>query len=300
MTLVSALRVWAEMIKIEHSIFALPFAIISVFLAARHLEGRMWPYAGQLGLVVLCMVAARSVAMTFNRIVDADLDAKNPRTSRRPIPTGRLSLGAAWLMLLLSAITFGLGSLGFHVFYGNTWPILLSGPVLIYLCGYSLTKRFTRWSHLYLGSAVALAPVAAWLAIHPQSLGWPAVILFCSVTCWIAGFDILYACQDIEIDRRDGLHSLPARLGPRKALWIARCAHALVVAGLITLGAITGMGLIFGIGVAIVAVLLIVENAMVRPDDFSKVNLAFFTMNGIVGIVLAIATISDLLMHPAA
>lgn len=296
MATTSALRIWAEMVKIEHSVFALPFAFIATFLAGRNIEERGLPYWGQVGLIVMCMVAARSVAMTFNRIADAALDARNPRTANRPIPAGRLSLRASWVMLALAAITFGVACLGFHVFYGNTWPILLSGPVLLYLCGYSFTKRFTRWSHFYLGSAIALSPVAAWLAIHPESLGLPALLLFGIVACWIAGFDIIYACQDIDVDRREGLHSLPARIGPRPALWIARAAHALVVVGLVALGIITERGSIYASGVAVVAILLLVENSLVRPGDYRHVNLAFFTVNGIVSLLLAITTISDTLL----
>lgn len=292
----TAIRVWIEMVKLVHSVFALPFALIAAFLAGRELEGRHRPYLGQLLLIVLCMVAARSVAMTFNRIVDAEIDARNPRTAGRPLPAGRLSRIAAYAMLVLSAITFGLACLGFHMFYQNTWPILLSGPVLVYLCGYSFTKRFTKWSHFYLGSAIALAPPAAWLAVDPASIGLPALLLTVAVTCWIGGFDIIYACQDIDIDRREGLHSLPSRIGPAKALWIARAAHAVVVAALVALGVVADLGAVYAVGVAVAAVLLIVENALVKPDDFRRVNLAFFTINGVVSLALAAAAIADVLL----
>ncbi|UCE60594.1 MAG: UbiA family prenyltransferase [Phycisphaerales bacterium] len=294
-SILSAIRVWGDMVKLSHSVFALPFALMAAFLAGRHLPGRDWPHLGQLGLVVVCMVAARSVAMTFNRIVDAAIDARNPRTAQRPLPAGKLTLAMAWLMLALSGVTFGLGCLGFHVYYGNTWPILLSGPVMVYVCAYSFTKRFTRWSHFYLGSAIALSPVAAWLAIHPGSLGLPAALLMLTVTCWIAGFDIIYACQDIDVDCREGLHSLPARMGPSSALGIARLAHLLVVVGLVGLGIIARLSWIYGIGVLLVAGLLTVENLLVRPGDYRNVNLAFFTVNGIVSVVLATATIVDLM-----
>ncbi len=295
-SVLSAIRVWADMVKLSHSVFALPFAVMAAFLAGTNIPGRDWPYLGQLGLVVVCMVAARSVAMTFNRIVDARLDAGNPRTAQRPLPSGLLSFAAAWIMLGLSGATFGVGCLGFYIFYGNAWPILLSGPILLYLCGYSFTKRFTRWSHYYLGSAIALSPVAAWLAIHPQSLGLPAWSLMATVTCWIAGFDIIYACQDIDIDRRDGLHSLPVRLGAAKALWVARFSHALVVAGLVAVGITAALGIIYAVGVALVAALLIVENSLVHPGDYRHVNVAFFTINGIVSVVLAATVIVDVLV----
>lgn len=290
----ASIRVWAEMVKLSHTVFALPFALMAAFLAGRHIEGRGWPYWGQLGLVLLCMVAGRSVAMTFNRIVDAQLDARNPRTAGRPLPAGRLTLAAAWLMLAVSAGTFGCGCLGFHIFYQNTIPVVLSGPVLLYLCAYSYTKRFTKWAHYYLGSAIALSPIAAWLAVHPESLGWTAVLLMIAVTLWIAGFDIIYACQDIEVDRRDGLHSLPARWGPRTALRIVRLSHAIVIGCLVLVGLSAGLGVIYGVGVALVAILLIVENAIVKPDDFSRVNMAFFTVNGVVSLALGGAAILDI------
>jgi 4-hydroxybenzoate polyprenyltransferase len=291
---VSTVRTWGEMIKFSHSVFALPFALMAAFLAGRNLEGRTWPLWGQLGLVIVCMVAARSVAMTFNRIVDTQIDARNPRTHARPLPAGRISMAAAYLMLGLATVTFGVGCLGFYIFYQNTWPILLSGPVLIYLCAYSLTKRFTRWSHFALGLALALSPIAAWLAIHPPSLGLEAVLLLVSVACWVAGFDIIYACQDIEVDRREGLHSLPARVGPAAALWIARACHGVTVLGWIALGLVAGLGWIYAVGVTLAALLLVIENTLVRPGDYSKVNAAFFTVNGIVSVLLACATVLDL------
>ena len=297
-SVIRSVRLWAEMVKLSHSVFALPFALMATFLAGRNIEGRGRPYLGQLGLIVICMVSARSVAMTYNRIVDAQLDARNPRTAHRPLPAAKLSHLAAWIMFALAAITFGVGCLAFHGFYGNTWPILLSGPVLVFLVGYSFTKRFTRWCHFYLGFAIAFSPVAAWIAIHPASLGLPALLLMGTVTCWIAGFDIIYACQDIEVDQRGGLHSLPSRVGPAKALWIARGSHALAIVGLVALGVTAELGFIYGIGVLLATLLLVVENALVRPGDYSRVNLAFFTINGIVSMVLAITAIVDVFVSP--
>ena len=293
------IRVWAEMVKLSHSVFALPFALTATFLAGRNIEGRGRPYWGQLGLIVLCMVAARSVAMTFNRIVDAEIDARNPRTAGRPLPAGNLTRVAAYAMLILSAITFGVGCLGFNLFYANTWPILLSGPVLTYLCGYSFTKRFTQWSHFYLGSSIALSPVAAWLAIHPATLGVEAFLLMAVVTCWIAGFDIIYACQDVDIDRRDGLFSLPARLGVAQALWIARASHLTAVVGLVLLGVFARRGIVYAMGVAFAAALLMVENVLVRPTDLRRVNLAF-SLNGGVSVLFAVAAITDVLVTTTA
>lgn len=297
---VLTVRLWAEMVKLSHSIFALPFALMAAFLAARHLEDRSIPHWGQLVLIILCMTTARSVAMTFNRIVDAQFDLRNQRTAGRPLPTGRLSFVAAWTMLALSALTFGMGCLGFYVFYENTWPILLSGPVLIYLCGYSLTKRFTKWSHYYLGSALALSPFATWLAIHPSSVGLSTLLLMAAVTCWVGGFDIIYACQDIEVDRREGLFSLPSRWGPKRALWVARLSHLTALVCLVALGRSAGLGIFFAIGVAVSAVLLIVENSLVRPGDYRHVNAAFFTLNGLVSLVLGALAVTDILMQGSA
>jgi len=297
-SLFASLRIWADMVKLSHSVFALPFALMSAFLAGRHLEGHGRPYWGQLGLIVACMVAGRSVAMTFNRIVDAEIDARNPRTAQRPIPSGRLGRLASFVMLVLSAGTFGAACLGFHFAYGSDWPILLSGPVLVFLCGYSYTKRFTKWSHFYLGLALALSPAAAWLAVHPGSFGASTVVLMVAVTCWVGGFDVIYSCQDIEIDRRDGLFSLPSRIGPARALWMARTAHGFTVIQLVLLGVLERLGVVYAGGVVGVAVLLFAEHRLVKPDDYRRVNVAFFTLNGLVSLVLAGASIADIILRP--
>ncbi|HPU27530.1 MAG TPA: UbiA-like polyprenyltransferase [Phycisphaerae bacterium] len=292
---------WGEMIKFAHSVFALPFALMAVFLAARSawLAGDApgpYPRAGQLALVVVCMVAARSAAMTFNRIVDAALDARNPRTAGRPIPAGTITRRQAIVFLLAASGLFMLGAAGFYWFYANPWPIIFAVPVLAYLCFYSYTKRFSRWSHFVLGNAIAISPVAAWLAIHPASLGWPALLLMGAVTLWIGGFDVIYACQDIQIDRAEGLFSLPARMGPAAALWITRAAHAVTVVLLAAMIPAAGLGWLYTAGVIIVAGLLVYENALVHPDDFSRVNLAFFTVNGVISLLLGVLTIADCLL----
>ncbi len=294
---VGAVVTWAHMVKLSHSVFALPFAMIATFLAARNIEGRVAPYWGQLALIVVCMVGARSTAMTFNRIADAALDARNPRTAGRPLPAGLLTRRAAWAMLAFSVALFIAGCVGFHTFYDNPWPLRLALPVLAVLCFYSYTKRFTRWSHVYLGAAIGLSPLAAWIAIHPATVGLPAVLLMAAVTCWIGGFDIIYACQDIDVDCREGLHSLPSRVGPAAALWIARGLHAVCVCVLIALGQVSGLGVYYYAGVAAAAVLLLIENCLVHPGDYSRVNLAFFTLNGVVSIVLATAAIVDVVTH---
>lgn len=295
-SVVSSARTWADMVKLSHSVFALPFALMGAFLAGRHIEGRGFPYWGQLGLILVCMVAARSVAMTFNRIVDAEIDGRNPRTAQRPLPSGRLGRSAALIMLAISIGTFGVACMAFHVFFHNTWPILLAGPVLIFLGGYSFTKRFTKWSHYYLGLALAMSPLAAWLAVDPTTVGLEVVLLMLAVTCWTAGFDIIYACQDIEVDRREGLHSLPSRVGPGAALWIARGSHLLAVLALATLGVVAQLGMLYASGVVVGAVLLVVENSLVRVGDYSRVNTAFFTLNGIVSVLVGGLAIADVLL----
>jgi 4-hydroxybenzoate polyprenyltransferase len=287
-------RTWGEMIKFSHSLFAMPFALMGTFLAGRNLPGRHLPRPGQLILIVGCMVLARSVAMTFNRIADYEIDIRNPRTRNRPLQTGRLSLRAALFFCGFCIGGFFACCMGFLWFYRNPWPAIAGAPLLVYLCGYSYSKRFTQWSHFYLGSALALSPVAAWVAIDPASLGWTAVVLMVAVTLWVAGFDIIYACQDIEVDRRDGLYSLPARLGPRAALWIARACHLGTVVLLVALAWVAPLGRLYLAGVACVALLLLVENLLVRADDFSRINVAFFTVNGVVSIGLGVVAVADI------
>lgn len=293
---------WGGMVKFSHSVFALPFALMATFLAGREAYragdvASPCPRPILLALIVVCMVAARSAAMTFNRLVDATIDARNPRTAERAIPAGTISRVQAVVFLLMASGVFVAACGGFWWLDGNAIPLALAVPVLAYLCFYSYTKRFTRWSHFVLGSAIAFAPVAAWLAIHPASVGWPAVLLMAAVTCWIGGFDVIYACQDIEADRREGLFSLPSRIGPGRALWIARAAHAVTVICLIALMPVADLGGIYGAGVGVVMVLLVVENSMVRADDFSRVNLAFFTVNGGISLLLGGLTIADCLLN---
>jgi len=298
----SVVRRWGEMIKFSHSVFALPFALMATFLAARAAAQRgvaasPVPSGMQLLLIVACMVSARSVAMTFNRIVDAAIDTKNPRTAGRALPAGQISQKQAVVFLIAAACMFILSCAGFWWWKSNIWPLALSVPVVAYLCFYSYTKRFTRWSHFVLGSAIAFAPVAAWLAIDPASVGWPALVLMGAVTFWIGGFDIIYACQDLEFDRQAGLFSLPARLGPGKALWVARLAHTCTVILLIALISLAHLGVFYIAGVVIVALLLAVENSLVHPNDFSRVNLAFFTVNGCISLLLGLLTIADVLLR---
>lgn len=289
-------RIWGGMIKFSHSIFALPFALIATFLAGRSLPGGL-PHLGQFVLIVLCMIFARSVAMTFNRLVDEAIDAANPRTAGRALPAGLITRQTTWFVLCVCAGAFVVSCAGFWWFYDNPWPVWLSGPLLAVLCGYSYTKRFTSWSHLALGVADGLSPVAAWVAIDPGSLGWPAVILGLIVTLWIGGFDIIYACQDVSFDRRVGLFSLPAAWGVGPALWVTRGAHALTVILLLALAPVAGLGWLYIGGVVVVAALLLVENLLVGPNDLSRVNVAFFTVNGLVSVLLGLVAVGDVCLQ---
>jgi len=280
------------MIKFSHSVFALPFALLAMFLAARP----ALPTVVQGVLIVLAMVAARSAAMTFNRLADIRFDAQNPRTANRALPRGLISSAAAWGFFGGACGAFVAVCGAFWWLLGNVWPLVLCGPVVALLCAYSYTKRFTRWSHLALGGVIALAPVAAWIAIAPETLGWPAGLLMIAVASWIGGFDVIYACQDVDFDRQSGLRSLPAELGVGPALWLARGLHVLTVAALCGVGQVAGLGLLYHSGVVIVAGLLVVENALVSPRDLSRVNVAFFTINGVVGLVLGALGILDVVL----
>ncbi len=289
---VAALRTWGEMIKFSHSVFALPFAVLAAFLAARP-HPPTWP---QLGLIILCMVAARSAAMTFNRIVDARIDAANPRTANRALPRQAITMTAAWIFFAAACALFVLGCAGFWWLSRNPWPLRLCVPVIAFLCFYSYTKRFTRWSHLVLGAGIACAPVAAWIAIRPETLAAPAWLLLAAVAFWIAGFDLIYACQDVAFDRARGLHSVPARVGIAAALWLARGFHVITAAALIAVGVTANLGSLYYVGVGCVILLLLVENALVSPRDLSRLNVAFFTVNGIVGLVLGILGVLDIVL----
>ncbi|MFH1747874.1 MAG: 4-hydroxybenzoate octaprenyltransferase [Planctomycetota bacterium] len=290
--LLSNMHTWGRMIKFSHSIFALPFALLATFLAAR--PGL--PEWGQLGLIVAAMVAARSAAMTFNRLADINYDALNPRTADRALPRGIISSAAAWLFFLAACVAFALVCGGFWLFYHNPWPTILCLPTIGLLCLYSYTKRFTQWSHLALGAAIACAPVAAWIAINPATLGPPTWLLMVAVSFWIAGFDVIYACQDTDFDHSVGLFSIPARLGVASALWLARVFHLITVVALLGVGYTGKLGTLYYLGVGCVAVLLIVENALVRPNNLSRVNVAFFTVNSIVGLILGILGILDIIL----
>lgn len=290
--LLTTVRTWGELVKFSHSVFALPLALLATFLAARPDR----PSATQLGLIVVCMVTARSAAMTFNRLVDARHDAANPRTATRPLPRGALRAATAWGFFIGAATLFVVGCAAFLWLDRNPWPLRLAGPVLAWLCLYSYTKRFTAWSHVWLGFGIALAPVAAWIAVNPHTLGFPALWLLVAATFWIGGFDLIYACQDVDFDRAAGLQSVPARLGVAAALNLARAFHAVTGIALIAVGLTAGLGVLYYVGVASVIVLLVVENAIVSPRDLSRVNTAFFTINGVVGLILGALGVLDIVL----
>ena len=267
--LVDRALVYGRMIKFSHSIFALPFALASAAVAT---GGRV-PWR-ELPWIVAAMVGARSAAMGFNRLADAEIDARNPRTAGRELPTGRLSRREVWLFVSLSAAVL-VGAAAML----NPLCLALSPLALLIVLGYSYTKRFTSLSHLVLGLALGIAPVGAWLAVRGRFEAAP-VVLALAVLAWVAGFDTIYACQDVEFDRREGLRSLPARLGVARALLIARALHAAAVALLAVLYVLVPVHPVYLAGVAAVAAMLVYEHSLVSPGDLSRVDAAFFAVNG--------------------
>jgi len=274
------------MIKWEHSIFALPFALAGAMLAAGGL-----PTWRQLGWILVAMVAARSAAMAFNRLVDEPLDAANPRTRARALPAGLLSRQFVVGFVVLSCSVFVLAAAEL-----NRLALVLSPVALALLLSYSYTKRFTRWSHLILGFADGISAPAGWIAVR-GSLDWRIVILAVAVTFWVGGFDVLYACQDYDFDRQAGLHSIPRFLGIRRALWVARAFHLLMVTLLLWLVFALHMGALTIIGVAIVGALLSYEHSLVSHENLSRLNAAFFTMNGVISVVYFLFVAADLLLR---
>jgi 4-hydroxybenzoate polyprenyltransferase len=273
-------RTVLEMIKFEHSVFALPFALTGALLAARatHQPPHGWPSLPQVFWIVVAMVAARSAAMTVNRIVDLRYDRENPRTRMRALVTGALRVSFAWI--------FTLGALAVFVFAAwqlNPLALRLSPVAVAILFFYSFTKRFTNWSHLFLGLALGVAPAAAWIAITGR-LDLRMLILCGAVTLWVAGFDVLYACQDVDYDRSAGLFSVPQRFGVARALLIARGLHAGAVGLLCWLAASFALPWPAWVGVAVAAALLAYEHSLVKPHDLSKLDAAFFAMNGYISI----------------
>jgi 4-hydroxybenzoate polyprenyltransferase len=283
----AAVRSLLEMIRFSHTLFALPFALSSAALAWAYPPGFHWL---QLLGILLCMVFARSTAMAFNRLADHRLDADNPRTAGRHLPAGRLSVPLVGGFTLTCASGF-LASTCIFLVFENPWPVYLAVPVLAFVCAYSYTKRFTALCHFWLGASLFLAPVGAWIAIRGVQLGPDMAVpmlLGGAVLFWVAGFDVLYACQDVEFDRKARLHSIPAALGVRGSLRIAAASHAVMLALLVALyfAAPDVLGLVYLIGVGLVAALLAYEHWLVRPDDLSRVNQAFFQVNGVISVGL--------------
>jgi 4-hydroxybenzoate polyprenyltransferase len=283
-----------ELIRFSHTVFALPFALLSAALAWR-LPDSPFSMTQLLGIVV-CMVCARSAAMAFNRIVDRQIDALNPRTEKRHIPAGLLSVSTVAAFLLLSSIGFVATTL---VFLPNPWPLRLSIPVLLFLCGYSYAKRFTVWCHYWLSAALMLSPLATWIAIRGEVALIPA-LLSGVIFFWVGGFDILYACQDADFDRSRHLFSIPARWGIPNALRIAVVSHSVTIVALFSLWYFANLGPIFLVGCCAVTALLLYEHSLVTPADLTRVNLAFFNVNAVVSIGLLIVGLADIWLSHAA
>jgi 4-hydroxybenzoate polyprenyltransferase len=273
------LKTTLAMIKFEHTLFALPFAFLGAILAANGL-----PTWQQIVWITVAMVGARSAAMTFNRIVDRDVDAENPRTANREIPSGKLSVGFAWAFLYVSIGVFLLAS------YSLNWLTFALSPVaLIIVLGYSYAKRFTAFAHVFLGLALAISPSAAWIAVRGSLDEEIPLLLSLMVLMWTAGFDVLYACQDSDFDRKSGLHSIPARFGIARSLWIARLFHFQAFIVLLLLYLATGLGWPALVGVGVVGALLVYQHTLVKANDLSRLNAAFFTTNAFVSVILLVS-----------
>ena len=272
------LKMTLAMIKFEHTLFALPFAFLGAILAANGL-----PTWWQMLWITVAMVGARSAAMTFNRIIDRDIDAANPRTANRELPTGKLSVGFAWVFLYVSIGVFVLAS------YLLNWLTFALSPVaLLFVLGYSYAKRFTSLAHILLGISLAISPSAAWIAVRGALDDAVPILLSLLVLMWTAGFDVLYACQDFEYDRKSGLRSIPARYGIQNSLWIARFFHLQAFVVLVLLYLMTSLGWLALGGVALIGILLVYQHTLVKASDLSRMNAAFFTTNAFVSVILLI------------
>ena len=277
-TVIKNTRLTLEMIKIEHTLFALPFAFLGAVLAANGL-----PTLRQILWIIVAMVGARSAAMAFNRIADRNLDARNPRTATRAIPAGLLSAGFVWAFTLISAAVFL-----FAAAMLNRLTLLLAPVALASVLLYSFTKRWTQFSHLVLGWCLSIAPTGAWIAVRGEIGSAIPLLLSLVVLLWTAGFDVLYACQDYDFDRREGLQSIPARVGIAHALWIARALHAGAFLTLVGLYVATGLGPLAFAGVIATGALLVYQHRLVRADDLGRLNAAFFTTNAFVSVILLV------------
>jgi 4-hydroxybenzoate polyprenyltransferase len=301
----ATLRTYLELVRFSHTVFALPFAIMAVLIALASGDAAAaaagtgsLPWLKSLVGILVCMVAARTAAMAFNRLVDRTIDAANPRTASRHLPRGAVGTAEVLGLIVASCVVFIAATL---LFLPNWLPVALSVPVLAWLLGYSYAKRFTMLAHVWLGAALGLAPVAAWIALRGQQMlhdpadVLPAAILGLAVTAWVAGFDTIYACQDAQFDAAHGLQSIPARLGVPRALGLAAWLHGLTLLLLSLLPmAVPQLGWIYWLALAAITALLIWEHSIVRPDDLSRVNEAFFNANAAIGVVLLVAIAADL------
>jgi 4-hydroxybenzoate polyprenyltransferase len=284
MPIFNRIKIFLEMIKFAHTIFALPFAFTAAVLAARGL-----PTLYQTFWIVVAMVGGRTTAMGLNRIIDAEIDAKNPRTKGRAIPAGLIDKGTVLVFVII-----GILFLVYAAYMLNPLCLYLSPVILFFLALYSFCKRFTALAHIVLGICIAFAPLGAWVAIQGKIEG-PALLLAGSVVFWLAGFDTLYALQDLDFDRAHGLHSIPVRLGVAGSLWIARIFHVVMLALLVALYATMGLGVFFLIGAGITAALLFYEHWLLRTGDLTKLDMAFFNMNGYISINIFVFTLIDIL-----
>ncbi len=291
--LIEKLALVAGDIKLSHTVFAMPFALLAMFLSAGFVE--RVPGLDEFVLIVVCMFLARTVAMTINRLADARLDATNPRTAGRALPSGKLDTVFMWATAKICALLFIVAAGGFWLMRDNYWPVVLSPLVLAYLAGYSYTKRFTWLCHVYLGTALALSPIAAAIAIEPGYLARPEVWLLAGmVACWVGGFDVIYALQDIEHDESMGLFSMPSRLGAGTSLWVSRVLHLCAIVLLLGLWRVSPL---LGIGFLVAALLtvglLILEHALVWRSKTNRIHIAFLTVNGVISLLLGAAGIID-------
>jgi 4-hydroxybenzoate polyprenyltransferase len=285
----------ARMIKISHSVFALPFALVAVFLACDVL-GQRCPDVGKTALWLACMVSARAFAMTFNRIADFHYDALNPRTAGRELPTGLISRRFAWGFMVLCGGIFVLCCAEFYLLYANIWPVVFALPLLAFLAIYSYTKRFTTLSHFWLGASLGLAPIASWVAFSPPEgavIGMPAIVLGFAVMLWTAGFDIIYSLADIEFDRQMNLRSIPAALGTDGALLVSRWCHVFTLCWLATLLFVPGLDGLYVAALVLAAAAFFIEHWLIRRS-IDNISTAFFTVNGVFGIFFAMLTIADI------
>lgn len=276
------LRNYFEFVRFSHTVFAMPFALAAMFVAG-------WPGWRVFGLILAAMVCARTAAMGFNRLVDRKFDAANPRTKLRHLPAGKITLLGAWSLVLGASAGLLVAS-----YFINRICFMLAPVALVVVCVYSLTKRFTDFTHLFLGVALGLAPVGAWLAVT-GAFSWTPVVLAGAVVFWLVGFDIIYATQDVEFDRQTGLRSLPVKLGIPGALWVAQVAHGLMAVGLGGFGLISGMRLPYYIGLTVIVVCLIWQHLLARKQDPVSLNAAFFRMNAIISVVFLVAVVVDVM-----